>query len=191
MTDWMACRGCIYKSGRGSDQLCAFLLLTGRVRPCPPGRDCTVKTMEGEELDIAKALSFDEVRAVELLGEGKSAGEIAAELGVTRNKIYSWANRRGFIFGVPPAPAVEEQDAETPEENPAPEAVEVYPASAEPVTEMFPTPEPARDDPVELSLTFRGCCVDLKAASIGQLVAAASALSVIAKALDEVPEVMT
>ena len=40
-----ACLGCIYMGWVGSWYgCCNYLLMTGKCRPCPPGKECTVKT---------------------------------------------------------------------------------------------------------------------------------------------------
>lgn len=39
-----ACLGCIYMGWVGSYLgCCNYLLMTGKRRPCPPGKECTVK----------------------------------------------------------------------------------------------------------------------------------------------------
>ncbi|MCD7755514.1 MAG: hypothetical protein LUJ09_04175 [Firmicutes bacterium] len=38
------CSGCAYYYGNSeSDVCCNYLLKTGKRRPCPPGKDCTVR----------------------------------------------------------------------------------------------------------------------------------------------------
>ncbi len=43
--DLSGCRGCQYFNvlSDGTTKLCEYILQTGRRRPCPPGRGCTVK----------------------------------------------------------------------------------------------------------------------------------------------------
>ena len=51
------CRGCIYRSGNNDDiNICNYYLTTGIRRPCPAGKDCTVrkskrKRKTNEEVD--------------------------------------------------------------------------------------------------------------------------------------------
>lgn len=39
------CEGCIYESKLGEYSCCNYFLATNIRRPCPPGKDCTVKEM--------------------------------------------------------------------------------------------------------------------------------------------------
>lgn len=38
------CRGCIYRASTGGMNSCDYIFKTGKRRPCPPGKDCTVRT---------------------------------------------------------------------------------------------------------------------------------------------------
>lgn len=41
------CKGCIYQGYAGGEQRCCdYIFIEGKRRPCPPGKDCTVKTTE-------------------------------------------------------------------------------------------------------------------------------------------------
>lgn len=40
---WRWCRGCKYLSSAGCSGCCDYLLMTGKRRPCPIGKDCTVR----------------------------------------------------------------------------------------------------------------------------------------------------
>lgn len=37
------CDGCFYYRATNLDWYCAYIFLTGSRRPCPPGKECTVK----------------------------------------------------------------------------------------------------------------------------------------------------
>ena len=40
------CKGCHYYRGvNPGAKCCNYLLMTGKVRPCPPGKKCTVKIL--------------------------------------------------------------------------------------------------------------------------------------------------
>ena len=39
-----ACAGCIYMGWAGWYGCCNYLFMTDKRRPCPPGKNCTVKT---------------------------------------------------------------------------------------------------------------------------------------------------
>ena len=41
-----SCKGCVYCSSIAGDSyylICNYFLMTDKRRPCPPGRDCTVR----------------------------------------------------------------------------------------------------------------------------------------------------
>ena len=96
------CGGCVYKRGFGVDASCDYIGVTGRPRPCPGGRGCTVKTLEGDEAKMPRQMTFDEEKALTLHGEGRSDGEIADAVGASRTAISSWRNRRGLARNMPP-----------------------------------------------------------------------------------------
>lgn len=37
------CKGCFYRKGPRQFRHCDYLSMTGKVRPCPPGKECTVR----------------------------------------------------------------------------------------------------------------------------------------------------
>lgn len=37
------CKGCMYMD---SSQHCIYIIMMDKQRPCPPGKDCTVKTVQ-------------------------------------------------------------------------------------------------------------------------------------------------
>lgn len=37
------CRGCFYRRGPHQFRHCDYMGITGHMRPCPPGKDCTVR----------------------------------------------------------------------------------------------------------------------------------------------------
>ena len=39
------CRGCIYRKGPPTFRHCDYFGMTGRLRKCPPGKECTEKTV--------------------------------------------------------------------------------------------------------------------------------------------------
>lgn len=63
-----ACRGCDYQAG---GKYCDYIGITGHRRPCPPGKDCTVKKMTGKRKDP------DFVKIAELYEEGLGDRAIA------------------------------------------------------------------------------------------------------------------
>lgn len=38
-----ACNGCVYRGRVGSYGCCDYIFIKDKPRPCPPGKDCTVK----------------------------------------------------------------------------------------------------------------------------------------------------
>ena len=46
------CYGCKYScTGTGPYIFCEYIFFTGHQRPCPPGKDCTVKEKRKEKKD--------------------------------------------------------------------------------------------------------------------------------------------
>ena len=45
-----ACKGCIYLSRAGGYGCCNYIFMKGKPRPCPGGRDCTVKEFKKKRL---------------------------------------------------------------------------------------------------------------------------------------------
>lgn len=47
MTSDKYCEGCIYHGYAGGDwRCCDYIFIEDKRRPCPPGKDCTVKTVK-------------------------------------------------------------------------------------------------------------------------------------------------
>ena len=77
----MACKGCAYAVSLTGEWYCDYLLLTGRRRPCPPGKSCTVR----KEADLTKKGStymkqrkWDTEKALALYSQKLTDAEIAA-----------------------------------------------------------------------------------------------------------------
>lgn len=90
-------RGCVYAAKVSSIPICDYLGITGRVRPCPPGRDCSewADEKKGGALMPRKAM-WDVSRAKALLDEGQSVEDIAAQVGTTVAALKSWMQRKGY-----------------------------------------------------------------------------------------------
>lgn len=63
-----ACRGCDYQAG---GKYCDYIGIVGHRRPCPPGKDCTVKKVTG------KKQAPDYVKIAALYEDGLDDREIA------------------------------------------------------------------------------------------------------------------
>jgi len=147
---------------------CDYLNLTGHRRPCPPGEGCTVRAEGGrnpkriwKENAPMKGRSWDTEKARALYEEGRSDGEIAVELGTTRDAVAFWRRKLGLLSNR------ERRKAAKAPEPPAPS-----PAAPEPQT---PAPSPPTDRPlalprvggqVELSVELNGCTFALRAPTL-------------------------
>ncbi len=50
------CRDCVYSFKLNAGFLvCEYLLRTDKMRPCPPGKDCTVKIKRKDGKDVYRA----------------------------------------------------------------------------------------------------------------------------------------
>lgn len=92
---------------------CDYLLMTGHRRPCPGGKDCTVKKTEGDGNEMPRRSTFDKSRARELLAAGWSVADVATELGATVAAIRQWRRRAGIP--VERTPRSEADPADTPQ----------------------------------------------------------------------------
>lgn len=99
------CRGCDYYrhiAWAGTIYACHFSLDTGMCRStiCKPGKDCTVRTVNGEKRTWAKQhkYSFSDKRHKEferLYNEGLSDPKIAKSVGCHTSTVYEWRKRTG------------------------------------------------------------------------------------------------
>ena len=64
---------------------CEYLFITGHRRPCPGGKDCTVK--EKKSRINAKELTIN--------GQTKCVTEWAKRTGISKNTLYFWYTRFG------------------------------------------------------------------------------------------------
>lgn len=141
----MSCKGCAYAAFVGGMWCCDYLLLTGRRRPCPPGKDCTVR----KKADLTKKWStfmakrkWDTEKAVALYAQGWPDARIADEVGVPASAVAFW--RRGQ--NLPP----NKEATSPPKAAPEPEQAE-------------PKKPPALTCPLALSVELNGCAFSLRA----------------------------
>lgn len=89
-----ACLGCIYFAE--TTLTCDYILMTDKRRPCPPGKDCTVKSVPiKKKLTASGKLDRDAmVRA--LYKDGANDREIADLLGYSVDAIFKWRKRHGY-----------------------------------------------------------------------------------------------
>lgn len=104
---WAPCEGCIYLDD--NIKTCDYYLLTGTRRPCPAGKDCTVRR-NGKRGYVrqfemrAPATRFHRMlpatdrdpRVQELYESGKNDVEISLETGHSVNSIYNWRKRHNY-----------------------------------------------------------------------------------------------
>lgn len=76
-----ACKGCIYQA---KGKYCDYLETAGHRRPCPPGKDCTVKKTG----DRRRTVDYSRVR--DLYREGKTDEEIAILAGCGMSSVAKW-----------------------------------------------------------------------------------------------------
>lgn len=62
------CRGCIYRSCTGGMNSCDYIFKVGKPRPCPPGKDCTVRTTVRQLPKKEKVKVIGTVRTCEWCG---------------------------------------------------------------------------------------------------------------------------
>jgi hypothetical protein len=63
------CRGCIYQGYAGGYQRCCdYIFKVGKPRPCPPGKDCTVRTTVRQRPKAEKPKVRGTVKACEWCG---------------------------------------------------------------------------------------------------------------------------
>lgn len=93
------CEGCYFLSNYFG--CCNYLIFTGKRRPCPGGKDCTVKTVTGPEWRKyaprrsagGQRVGWDTEKALKMWLNGRSYAEIAAEMGVTSGTIADYKQR--------------------------------------------------------------------------------------------------
>ena len=90
-----ACAGCAYAGMAGHWPICAYILIEGQRRPCPPGPGCTVKRTEGVA-EMPEHNNWDRERARALIAEGKKDPEIADMVGCSLPAFRSWKQREGL-----------------------------------------------------------------------------------------------
>lgn len=196
--DLEACKGCIYVSGYGAGVCCGFLDMTGHIRPCPPGRRCTVKTLEGGTLDMGSALKIDDARARELYDLGKVDREIADELGTSKNAITAWRSRNGLAANrfVQAEKRKTEVTVEIPEGLMTAAERAVSAAVADGGSDAGPDEadgpgDVRQDEPVCVSVSGCGIHAQVTAPSFALASAAAGLLSRLAEAMTDVPDMDT
>lgn len=80
------CYGCDYSCmGTGSVIFCEYIFITGKRRPCPGGKGCTVK----------KKKSRANARDLTINGKTLPVTEWAEITGISKNTIYSWYTKFG------------------------------------------------------------------------------------------------
>lgn len=79
------CRGCRYLGhlGGGWIDYCKYILMEGKSRGCPAGKNCTVKLTKRS----GKPLTID--------GETKGVTEWGTITGISKSVIYYWYKRHG------------------------------------------------------------------------------------------------
>lgn len=85
------CKGCKYAVCLSGLWCCDYLKFAGHRRPCPPGKDCTVRD-DGKQ----GRGHIDSDWARELYDAGMLDNEIAAEFGVTAVAVFRWRQRNGL-----------------------------------------------------------------------------------------------
>ena len=79
MSDVHCCNCYYYQGGSELDLCCCYILLNGKKRPCPPGKDCTVKKpRKGGRRKV----------------QNKGNGEKSAVFDVESAKYERWKHRR-------------------------------------------------------------------------------------------------
>lgn len=93
------CEGCWFLGqSLGS---CNYLIFTGKRRPCPGGKGCTVKTVPGKNWrkyaprssNGGSNVGWDTEKGLKMWLNGRSYGEIAKEMGVTTGAIASYKKK--------------------------------------------------------------------------------------------------
>lgn len=138
------CARCIYHAVVDGMIVCDYLLITGHRRPCPPGKLCTVRTIniKGERKNMPRKKCVDDERARELIASGLGLKEAAAELDVSVSTLQRWKAEQGLTSGREnPAPAPEG----TPSQPPPPAAS--APPEGEPEQEPEQQAERERPEP--------------------------------------------
>ena len=83
------CYGCKYSCmGSGWAIYCEYIFITGHRRPCPGGKDCTVK--EKKSRINAKELTIN--------GHTRCVADWAKRTGISKNTLYFWYTRFGREF---------------------------------------------------------------------------------------------
>lgn len=80
------CKGCVYLGYIGGELgCCNYIFMKGHSRPCPPGKECTVKEKKSR------------VNAKDLTINGKTlcVKKWAEITGISKNTLYFWYTRFG------------------------------------------------------------------------------------------------
>lgn len=91
------CEGCFFLSEYFG--CCNYLIYTDKRRPCPGGKDCTVKTAQtpanrkAGEGHGGRPLKWDTEKGLQLWLEGKTLAEIAKEVGSSQTTVSYYAAR--------------------------------------------------------------------------------------------------
>ncbi len=105
------CKGCAYLGDTYGGKSCDYLYITGRRRPCPVGKGCTVRarkkakrgSCETPRREKSKTPGrreykrLDQSRARELYEEGWSDRRIAKTLGVHADTVRRWRKRSALV----------------------------------------------------------------------------------------------
>lgn len=119
------CEGCVDLMRAGAAYTCDYLLNNGKVRPCPPGEACTVKSTVKRSLITMNEgkRAWDTARAKELFAQGYSDLEIAEMVGTTKAAVGFWRHKNGLRRDrLPPGAEGKEAEPEQDESGAAGEA---------------------------------------------------------------------
>lgn len=84
----VGCKGCVYATSYAYEAyFCEYLLQTGKRRPCPPGKLCTVKVNVRTKAGRPPIVNHNTV--MQMRDGGKRVKEIADFFGVTTGRIYT------------------------------------------------------------------------------------------------------
>ena len=79
------CNGCVYLGYIGDTMGCNYIFIKDKRRPCPPGKDCTVKEkksrLNGKDLTIN--------------GKTMCVADWSKRTGISKDTIYAWYAKLG------------------------------------------------------------------------------------------------
>ena len=166
-----ACTGCAYAGMAGHWPICAYILIEGRRRPCPPGLGCTVKRTEG--VKMPERISWDRERARALIAEGKKDLEIADMVGCSLPAFRSWKQREGLAKKRREQGSADETPATGTGAHADGDGTTRTGVAAHHAGEPAPTDQLApvgHGIPVGLSLCLGGCAVTVEAPDLGRAI---------------------